>query len=137
MSPRHMETTHTSERCLAVREVLNRVGDKWSVLIVSLLGEQPRRFNELRRMIQGISQRMLTLTLRGLERDGLVSRTVFPTIPPRVDYALTPLGRTLLAPVQALAEWAGEHREEIQNARNVFDTQAQLENSEEENDEAV
>lgn len=137
MSPRHMETTHTSERCLAVREVLNRVGDKWSVLIVSLLGEQPRRFNELRRMIQGISQRMLTLTLRGLERDGLVSRTVFPTIPPRVDYALTPLGRTLLAPVQALAEWAGEHREEIQNARNVFDAQAELEDSEEENDEAV
>jgi DNA-binding HxlR family transcriptional regulator len=137
MSPRHMETTHTSERCLAVREVLNRVGDKWSVLIVSLLGEQPRRFNELRRMIQGISQRMLTLTLRGLERDGLVSRTIFPTIPPRVEYALTPLGRTLLAPVQALAEWAGEHREEIQNARNIFDAQAQLADSEGDSDEAV
>lgn len=137
MSPRHMETTHSPERCLAVREVLNRVGDKWSVLIVSLLGEQPRRFNELRRMIQGISQRMLTLTLRGLERDGLVSRTIFPTIPPRVEYALTPLGRTLLAPVQALAEWAGEHREEIQKARNVFDAQAQIADSDDDNNEAL
>lgn len=140
MSPRHMDTTHSPERCLAVREVLNRVGDKWSVLIVSLLGEQPRRFNELRRMIQGISQRMLTLTLRGLERDGLVSRTIFPTIPPRVEYALTPLGRTLLAPVQALAEWAEVHRLEIQEARNVFDAHARAENAEEEDaegDEAV
>jgi len=140
MSPRHIDTTHSPERCLAVREVLNRVGDKWSVLIVSLLGEQPRRFNELRRMIQGISQRMLTLTLRGLERDGLVSRKIFPTIPPRVEYALTPLGRTLLAPVQALAEWAGEHRLEIQEARNAFDAQAQAESALEESedgDEAI
>jgi DNA-binding HxlR family transcriptional regulator len=128
MSPGHIETTHTSERCLAVREVLNRVGDKWSVFIVTSLGDTPRRFNELRRMIQGISQRMLTLTLRGLERDGLVSRTIFPTIPPRVEYALTPLGRTLLTPLQALAEWAGEHRFEIQEARNAFDTKAQGEN---------
>lgn len=123
MSPRHINGTHTHESCLAVREVLNRVGDKWSVFIVALLGDGPRRFNELRRMIEGISQRMLTLTLRGLERDGLVTRTIYPTIPPRVDYALTPLGRTLLVPVQALAAWAQEHRPEIQQARNDFDRQ--------------
>lgn len=124
MSPRHIDSTHSHDRCLAVREVLNRVGDKWSVLLVSLLGEGPRRFSELRRMIQGISQRMLTLTLRGLERDGLVTRTIYPTIPPRVDYALTPLGRTLLVPVQALAAWAEEHRHEMQRARDEFDRQS-------------
>src|SRR5258707_15551936 len=99
MSPSHK---HVGGKCLAVREVLNRVGDKWSVLIVSLLGDQPKRFNELRRTIEGISQRMLTLTLKGLERDGLVTRTVYPTIPPRVEYKLTALGRTLLKPIQAI-----------------------------------
>jgi DNA-binding HxlR family transcriptional regulator len=125
MSPRNMGSTHSDDRCLAVREVLNRVGDKWSVFIVSLLGDRPRRFSELRRMIQGISQRMLTLTLRGLERDGLVTRTIYPTIPPRVDYALTPLGRTLLVPVQALATWAEEHRHEMQRARDEFDRQSE------------
>jgi DNA-binding HxlR family transcriptional regulator len=119
MSPRHIGPP--DERCLAVREVLSRVGDKWSVFVVGMLGEGPRRFSDLRRSIEGISQRMLTLTLRGLERDGLVSRTVYATIPPRVDYALTPLGRTLLVPVQALAAWAGEHRGEIQEARARFD----------------
>lgn len=119
MSPGH--TVHPSERCLAVREVLNRVGDKWSVFIVGLLGDGPRRFSELRRAVEGISQRMLTLTLRGLERDGLVTRTVYATIPPRVEYALTPLGHTLLEPVQALARWAEEHRAEIQGARARFD----------------
>jgi DNA-binding HxlR family transcriptional regulator len=110
-----------SARCLAVREVLNRVGDKWSVLIVAMLQQGPRRFSELKRAIEGISQRMLTLTLRGLERDGLVTRTVLPSIPPRVDYALTPLGETLLQPVLALAAWAGDHREDIQAARDRFD----------------
>lgn len=104
--------------CPAVREVLNRVGDKWSVLVIALLENGPRRFNELRRSIDGISQRMLTLTLRGLERDGLLTRSVQPTIPPRVDYELTRLGRTLLEPVQALAAWAAEHRVEIQQARD-------------------
>ena len=84
--------------------MLARVGDKWSVLVVTRLGDGPLRFNELRRSIGGISQRMLTLTLRGLERDGLVTRTVFPTIPPRVDYALTALGRDLLQPVSALGD---------------------------------
>src|SRR4249920_207727 len=87
---------HVREDCRAVSEVLARVGDKWTVLVVSMLGDGPRRFNELRRALGSISQRMLTLTLRGLERDGLVTRTVFPTIPPRVDYELTKLGRSLL-----------------------------------------
>jgi DNA-binding HxlR family transcriptional regulator len=107
-----------------VREVLNRVGDKWSVLVIALLEGGPKRFNELRRSIDGISQRMLTLTVRGLERDGLLTRTIYPTIPPRVDYELTRLGQTLLEPVQALAAWAAEHRVEIQEARERHDGRA-------------
>ncbi len=118
MSPRNKAP---SERCLAVREVLARVGDKWSVLIIGSLGDGPKRFNELRKSIEGVSQRMLTLTLRGLERDGLVTRTMFPTIPPRVDYELTALGRDLLEPVAALGLWADQHREVIQAARDKFD----------------
>jgi DNA-binding HxlR family transcriptional regulator len=101
--------------------VLARVGDKWSVLLIMMLGDGPKRFNELKRMIGGISQRMLTLTLRGLERDGLITRTVFPTIPPRVDYELTDLGRGLAKPVQALGQWAFEHKQEIEGARTTFD----------------
>ncbi len=101
--------------------MLNRVGDKWSVLIVGHLGCGSLRFSELRRSIDGISQRMLTLTLRGLERDGLVTRTAYPTIPPRVDYELTNQGRTLLEPIQALAEWAEENRTNIQRSRDRFD----------------
>ncbi|WP_224244862.1 winged helix-turn-helix transcriptional regulator [Hyalangium gracile] len=119
MSPRN--TRHPEAECLAAREVLNRVGDKWSVFIVGSLGDGPLRFSDLRRSIEGISQRMLTLTLRGLERDGLVTRTVFPTVPPRVEYGLTELGRTLLEPVNALAAWAQNHREAIQAARERFD----------------
>lgn len=99
-------TLHVPEDCRAVSDVLDRVGDKWSVLVVVMLGDGPKRFNELRRSIASISQRMLTLTLRGLERDGLVTRTVFPTIPPRVDYELTDLGRSLLTPVDTLGRWA-------------------------------
>jgi DNA-binding HxlR family transcriptional regulator len=110
------------ESCIAAREVLNRVGDKWSVYVVRLLGDGPKRFSELKRTIDGISQRMLTLTLRGLERDGLVTRTVFASVPPRVDYELTELGRTLLEPVRALASWAAENRQAIQQARDRFDT---------------
>jgi DNA-binding HxlR family transcriptional regulator len=91
------------------------------VLVVELLQDGPRRFNELRRAIDGISQRMLTLTLRGLERDGLVTRTVYPTIPPRVEYQLTTLGRTLRDPLSALAEWARTHRPAIERARKLFD----------------
>jgi DNA-binding HxlR family transcriptional regulator len=108
----------------AVREVLNRVGDKWSVLIVGLLADGPKRFSELRRTIEGISQRMVTLTLRGLERDGLVTRTVYPTIPPRVEYQLTELGRTLQKPIQSLAKWAQENRERIQQSRNRYDARS-------------
>jgi DNA-binding HxlR family transcriptional regulator len=97
------------------------VGDKWSVLIVQLLAGGPKRFSDLRRAIEGISQRMLTLTLKGLERDGLVTRTVFPTVPPRVEYELTDLGCTLRKPIQTLAKWAQENREQIQVARNRYD----------------
>ncbi|PYV41493.1 MAG: transcriptional regulator [Acidobacteria bacterium] len=118
MSPSHK---HVRGECLAVREVLNRVGDKWSVLIVARLGDGTKRFSELRRMIEGISQRMLTLTLKGLERDGLITRTVYPTIPPRVDYQLTKLGRGLLVPITGLANWAGENRQKIQDAREKYD----------------
>jgi DNA-binding HxlR family transcriptional regulator len=106
------------------REVLDRVGDKWSLLVISLLGERTRRFTELRRSIDGISQRMLTVTLRGLERDGLVTRTVHPTVPPRVDYALTPMGRTLLDTVRSLVEWADNHVPEIDAARAAYDRRA-------------
>jgi DNA-binding HxlR family transcriptional regulator len=119
MSPGRGPGAHDS--CLAVRDVLNRVGDKWSVLVVVLLSGGPLRFNELRRTIEGISQRMLTLTVRGLERDGLVTRTVYPSVPPRVDYELTTLGRTLLGPVRALSTWAEKNREEVQKARLKFD----------------
>ncbi|OAF07524.1 winged helix-turn-helix transcriptional regulator [Bradyrhizobium neotropicale] len=107
--------------CRGVASVLSRVGDKWSVFVIMMLGDGPKRFNELKRMINGISQRMLTLTLRGLERDGLVTRTIFPTIPPRVDYELTDLGRGLSRPVEALGKWAMEHLEQIEAARTRFD----------------
>jgi DNA-binding HxlR family transcriptional regulator len=117
MSPRHVGY---SGECLAVREVLSRVGDKWSVLIVVLLNRGPMRFNALRRSVEGISQRMLTLTLRGLERDGIVTRTVEPTTPPSVEYALTPLGRSLLKPIEALAAWARENRVAVSEARATF-----------------
>jgi DNA-binding HxlR family transcriptional regulator len=100
------------------------VGDKWSVLIIMLLGDGPKRFNEIKRMVGGISQRMLTLTLRGLERDGLVTRTVFPTIPPRVDYELTDLGQSLWKPVEALGSWARDHLSDIEAAKRRFDERA-------------
>ena len=116
-----------SEACPYVRDVLTRVGDKWSILIIVALGDGTRRFSELKRGIEGISQRMLTLTLRGLERDGLVSRSVFPTVPPRVDYALTPLGKTFLKIGSDLADWASSSREEIARARAEFDRREALE----------
>jgi DNA-binding HxlR family transcriptional regulator len=112
---------HVPEDCRATSEVLARVGDKWTVLVVSTLGNGPMRFNELRRALGSISQRMLTLTLRALERDGLVTRTVFPIVPPRVDYGLTRLGRSLREPVNALALWARKNRAGIQDARRRFD----------------
>ncbi|ESR27358.1 winged helix-turn-helix transcriptional regulator [Lutibaculum baratangense] len=112
---------HVPADCRRVGEILQRIGDKWTVLVVVTLGSGPMRFNELRRAIGSISQRMLTLTLRGLERDGLVTRTVFPTVPPRVDYELTELGRDLLGPVAALGDWARRHGERIDAARRDFD----------------
>ena len=111
----------TRDSCKPVADILMRIGDKWSVLIVVVLGNGPKRFNELRRLIKGISQRMLTLTLRNLERDGLVTRNVFATIPPRVDYELTALGRSLLLPISALGEWASANRTKVEAARIKFD----------------
>src|SRR6476659_4124797 len=115
---------HVPEDCRAVSDVLSRVGDKWTILVVGELGNGPRRFNEVRRALGSISQRMLTLTLRGLERDGLVTRTVFPTIPPRVDYELTKLGRSLLTPVSGLGTWARQNQAAIQDSRRRFDATA-------------
>ena len=118
MKPRHI---HLTEDCRAVSGILQRIGDKWTVLVIGKLGEGTMRFNELRHAVGGISQKMLTTTLRGLERDGFVTRTVFPTIPPRVDYALTDLGRELLEPVHALGEWARKNTERVNDARRKFD----------------
>ena len=118
MKPRHL---HVTDECQSISEILARVGDKWTVLVVTLLGAGPRRFSELRRTIDGISQKMLTTTLRGLERDGFCTRRVFPTVPPRVEYQLTELGRDLLVPVQALADWARVNRGRVDAARRAFD----------------
>jgi DNA-binding HxlR family transcriptional regulator len=120
-----LSNKHVRGECLAVREVLNRVGDKWSVQVVALLGDGKKRFSELRRAIEGISQRMLTLTLKGLERDGLITRTMYPTIPPRVEYELTKLGRSLLIPIIGLGGWAAQNRERIQTARERYDAHHQ------------
>ena len=113
----------SSPVCRTISTLLSRIGDKWTVLVVQTLGEGPRRFNELRREIPSVSQRMLTLTLRNLERDGLVSRTVTPTIPPRVDYELTELGSSLQKPICGLATWAMDHVEAIHEAQARFDSQ--------------
>ena len=111
----------TNPVCRTISTLLSRIGDKWTVLVVTSLGEGSKRFNELRREIPSVSQRMLTLTLRNLERDGVVSRAVTPSIPPRVDYALTELGHSLLKPVAALSDWALEHVEAIHSAQAEFD----------------
>lgn len=116
-----MSTNHDFACCRRVCDVLARIGDKWSVLVIMMLGDGPRRFNELKRSTAGISQRMLTLTLRGLERDGLVTRTAFPTIPPRVEYELTDLGRSLWQPIEALGEWTFANLDTIERARAAFD----------------
>lgn len=113
--------THDSEACAVIRSILARTTDKWSILIVKSLGRGPHRFSELRRAIDGISQRMLTLTLRNLERDGLVLRTVTPTTPPRVDYELTMLGESLWSLTEAFGQWALSNRSEIEAARTRFD----------------
>ncbi|ACL61405.1 winged helix-turn-helix transcriptional regulator [Methylobacterium nodulans] len=112
-----------SPACMKVSQVLSRIGDKWSVLVIMLLRERSRRFSELKRGVEGISQRMLTLTLRNLERDGLVSRTVTPSIPPRVDYELTEMGHSLAEPVQALGAWAFRHVAQIDAAQARYDAE--------------
>jgi DNA-binding HxlR family transcriptional regulator len=111
--------------CGGMADILNRIGDKWSVMIIGYLDRKTMRFNELRHAIGGISQRMLTLTLRNLERDGLVTRTVYPEIPPRVEYALTDLGRTLTEPLGALWDWAAAHQDEVKASRAAYDREHQ------------
>ncbi len=118
-SASHPDPT-TIDTCRA-RDVLDRIGDKWSVYVIGLLGDGPRRFTDLLRTIDGVSQRMLTVTLRGLERDGIVTRKVYPVVPPRVDYDLTPTGHTLLATVRQLIEWADVHTGDIDAARARYD----------------
>ena len=117
---RDREPVRTPTSCRA-REVLQRVGDKWSVLVIDLLGQGTMRFTELHRAVDGITARMLTVTLRGLERDGIVTRTIHPVIPPRVEYALTPMGRTLLDTIGQLVTWADSHLPEIDAARAAYD----------------
>lgn len=107
-----------------IRDLLDRLADKWSLLVVELLGDDTRRFSDLRRQIDGISQRMLTLTLRHLERDGLVTRTVYPVVPPRVEYRLTPLGSGLLEAIGPLVAWTRAHRDHIATAQAAYDAAA-------------
>lgn len=128
MSLTHTEVTAELEPCGAeghpdcgIRDVLDRIGDTWSVLVVVELASGPRRFSELQRAIDGVSQRMLTLTLRRLERDGLLSRSVHPSIPPQVTYTLTGPGRSLTHLVKALADWSLAHRPLIADARAAYD----------------
>lgn len=119
-----MSLTDTSQHanCSAMSDVLNRIGDKWSVMVVGMLGRNGTlRFNELKRLIAGVSQRMLTLTLRNLERDGLVTRTIYPEVPPRVEYCLTELGKTLQVPISALWDWSAENHTAIVEARSIYD----------------
>ncbi|WP_422371140.1 winged helix-turn-helix transcriptional regulator [Hoeflea sp.] len=112
---------HRPGQCQVANDVISLVGDKWSVLVVSKLGQGRMRFSELKRAVEGISQKMLTTTLRGLERDGYVSRTVYPTVPPRVDYELTELGAELLEPVAALGQWAVSNHARVLSARRSYD----------------
>ena len=122
MSVRHTNVRDTGS--CEIRDLLDRLADKWSLLVVELLGTGKHRFSELHREIDEISQRMLTLTLRHLERDGLIQRTVHPVVPPRVDYELTPLGRSLLAMIEPLVSWTRRHKEEIATARQAYDANA-------------
>ena len=112
---------HDVAECRGLAQIIDRVGDKWTVMVVGNLSTGPLRFNALMRAIPGVSHRMLTLTLRGLQRDGLVKRTAFATIPPRVDYELTDLGRSLTKPLAELAAWAGAKRRQIEEARENYD----------------
>lgn len=116
-----LKDTADHDNCRAMSDVLNRIGDKWSTMVVGMLSHGTLRFNELKRQINGISQRMLTLTLRNLERDGLVTRTIYPEIPPRVEYSLTPLGETLKGPINALWDWSAANHTAIVAARAAYD----------------
>lgn len=129
MTPRHTEVTGSADPapdrdCSAMRQVLDRLGDRWSLLIVSVLSEGPRRFNQLRRDLQGVSQRMLTLTLRNLERDGLVVRTVIPGVPTQVEYALSALGFSFFQVIDGVLDWAVQHRHELDAARAAYAARA-------------
>jgi DNA-binding HxlR family transcriptional regulator len=122
---RALEAPNSNEGCndenrKAIVETLARIGDKWAVMVVGALSKGPIRYNEIRRRVEGISQRMLTVTLKGLEQDGLATRTMYPTIPPRVDYELTELGRRLIVPLKALHDWALENRPAMLAAREAF-----------------
>ena len=119
------EASNPHAACRAEVETLALIGDKWTVMVVGALSQGPIRYNEVHRRVEGISQRMLTLTLRGLEQDGLVTRTMYPTIPPRVDYELTELGRKLIVPLKALAKWARENRPAMLAAREAFQRRGQ------------
>ena len=121
--------SYDPSKCPVVSEMLARLGDKWTVLVIMTLGGGPQRFNDLKRAVVGISQRMLTLTLRALERDGLVQRTVHPTVPPRVEYALTTLGQSFGAPIQAMGGWVFDNHDHIQAARTEFDKRSADANS--------
>jgi DNA-binding HxlR family transcriptional regulator len=117
---KRVRTEQEKANCRVVVEMLSRIGDKWTVMVVGALSEGTMRYTELHRSIDGISQRMLTLTLKGLEEDGLIVRTVHPTIPPRVEYALTAMGRTLTRPLFALYQWTMEHRPAMLEARKAY-----------------
>jgi DNA-binding HxlR family transcriptional regulator len=121
-----MSPDNPSDRtvCLAMTDILNRIGDKWTVMVVGMLAHYgTMRFNELKRQINGVSQRMLTLTLRNLERDGLVTRTIYPEIPPRVEYGLTELGRSLKGPIGSLWDWSADNGASVVEARAIYDAQ--------------
>lgn len=119
---RNFGAAPSHEQCKEVIDTLARIGDKWTVMVVGVLSQgRKMRYSELSQRIEGISQRMLTLTLKALERDGLIDRTTYPTIPPRVEYELTSLGQSLIGPLRALHEWAATHRPSIQAAREAFD----------------
>jgi DNA-binding HxlR family transcriptional regulator len=118
----HMPSSEiVSTHCRKLSSILSILGDKWTVMIVMVLIERPRRFNEIKRTVGGISQQMLTRTLKALERDGMISRTVRPTVPPQVEYALTDLGQSLAAPLHALGLWASDHLDIIEGNRLSFD----------------
>lgn len=121
--------SHTPENCRPIGDILTRVGDKWAMMVLGVLGDRRMRFNELHRAIDGISQRMLTVTVRNLERDGLLVRTVYPTIPPRVEYEVSELGRSLKQALTPIGEWVSTNRDDIEASRRRFDSKAGLEES--------